>query len=313
MSVININHNTQATFMEAMADAGLEPHHRLIIEADGQLKRFRVKGDKPGSKNGWYILFNDGLAAGAFGNWKTDFTANWCAKKTAEMSNKERGSLKLKRQKAIRERELQRIQEQHDAAVKCGELWSHANPLVKTNHPYLLSKQVRAYGIRQLGSKLLIPVQDAQNRLVSIQFIMPDGSKIFKSGGRVKGCFMVIGELEDTVFICEGYATGATIHQATKQGVIVAFNAGNLSPVITALKAQGLDHLNIIIVADNDRLNPVNTGLVKGEECGRQHKLSCIYPTFTEQQKGSDFNDLACLAGFDVTRRCLINALKEIC
>jgi len=313
MSVININHDTQTAFMEAMVDAGLESHHRLIIEAYGQLKRFRVKGDKPGSKNGWYVLFNDGLAAGAFGNWKTDFTTNWCAKNSAEMSKVERDNLKLQRKKAIRERELQCIQEQHNAAVKCGELWSNANTLVNANYPYLLSKQVRAYGIRQWGENLLIPVQDAQNRLVSVQFIMPDGSKKFKAGGRVKGCFMVIGELEGTVFICEGYATGATIHQATKQGVIVAFNAGNLSPVITALQAQGRDHLKIIIVADNDSSNRINTGLIKAKECGNQHDLPVIYPTFTDQQKGSDFNDLACLAGFDVAKGALIKALGEMC
>lgn len=310
MAVININYVIDTLFLTAMADAGLEPHQSLIIEADGQLKRFRVKGDKSRSKNGWYVLFNDGVAAGSFGNWKTGFTSSWCAKHVNKMSKKERYSLGLQRQNAIRMREKQRIQDQHNVAVKCGELWSNANPLVKANHPYLLNKQIRAYGIRQLGNNLLIPVQTAQNRLVSLQFIMPDGSKTFKSGGSVKGCFMVIGELKGTVFICEGYATGATLHQAIGLGVIVAFNAGNISPVITALKAQGMDHLNIIIAADNDRSNTVNTGLIKGEECAILHGLELLSPRFKEQQKGSDFNDLAALIGFDLFAGYLLDAME---
>ena len=311
MSIININHNAEQLFIEKMAENGLVPHKALTIEADGQLKRFRVQGDKSGTKNGWYVLFNDGLMAGSFGNWKTGFTCSWCSKSNDKISKAERYKLKLQRQKATKERELQRLQEQHDTAIKCGKLWNAASQLVKANHPYLLNKQIRAYGIRQLGKNLLIPVQDAQNRLVSLQFIMPDGSKTFKSGGKVKGCFCLIGELKDTIFICEGYATAATIHQATGKSVIVAFNAANLSHVITALKARGLDYLNIIIVADNDASNKVNTGLIKGQECARLHNIPLIYPIFTDTQTGSDFNDLASLVGLNQAGDYLRNAVKE--
>lgn len=311
MSIISITHNAEQLFIEKMAESGLVAHKDLTIEADGKLKRFRVQGDKSGTKNGWYVLFNDGLMAGSFGNWKTGFTCSWCIKNEAEISKTDRYKIKQQRQKAIKERELQRIQEQHDTAIKCGKLWNDASQLVKANHPYLLSKKIRAYGIRQLGKNLLIPVQDAQNRLVSLQFIMPDGSKTFKSGGKVKGCFCLIGELKDTVFICEGYATGATIHQATGKSVIVAFNASNLSHVITALKAQGLGYLNIIVVADNDASNKVNTGLIKGQECARLHNLSLIYPTFAEMQTGSDFNDLASFVGLYAAGGYLMNAVKE--
>lgn len=310
--MINTSFDLQSSFMQVLTDAGVEPHNAFTVNTDGNITRFRVKGDKSGSKNGWYVLFNDGLVAGSFGNWKTGFTSSWCSKHANKMSKKEHYKVKLQRQKAVCLREQQRIQEQHDAAVKCGELWNNANPLVKANHPYLLHKQIKAYGIRQLGKNLLIPVQDAQNRLVSIQFIMPDGSKTFKAGGRIKGCFMVIGELKGTVFICEGYATGATIHQATKQGVIVAFNASNLSPVIDALKAEGVDNLKITIAADNDHNSKANTGLIKGKECARKHELPLVYPKFTKQQNGSDFNDLVPLVGFEEVEWYLNDVLKEM-
>jgi len=312
MSIVNINHNTEQSFVDAMLNNGLVAHKALAIEADGQLKRFRVQDDKSGTKNGWYVLFNDGLVAGSFGNWKTGFTCSWCAKNSEELSKGDRYQLKQQRIKASRERELQRHQEQHDTAIKCGQLWNDANQLVKANHPYLINKSIRAYGIRQLGKNLLIPVQDAQNRLVSLQFIMPNGDKTFKSGGKVKGCFCLIGELKGTMFICEGYATGATIHQATGKSVVVAFNASNLSAVISALKAQGLGYLNIIIVADNDALNKVNTGLIKGQECARAHNLTLIHPTFTETQKGSDFNDLVGFIGMKQAGEQLQQAVQEV-
>lgn len=311
MSIVNIEHNVEQLFLEKMAENGLTPHSSLTLEIDGNLKRFRVKGDKAGTKNGWYVLFNDGLLAGSFGNWKTGLTCSWCCKSDDKISKKERYKLKLQRQKAVKEREIQRRQEQYEAAIKCGELWHAANPLVKANHPYLLNKQIRAYGIRQLGKNLLVPVQNARNELVSLQFIMPDGHKTFKSGGKVKGCFCLIGELKGTLFLCEGYATGATIHQATGNSVIVAFNASNLTHVIASLKAQGMGYLNIIIVADNDALNKINTGLIKGQECARQHNLPLIYPTFTDTQTGSDFNDLAGLVGLKTAGDYLLNAVKE--
>lgn len=307
----NINVTPEQGFLEAMANNGVLAHKSLIIEPDGKIKRFRVKGDKSGTQNGWYVLFNDGLMAGTFGNWKTGITCNWCAKSNDKLSKKEHYKIKQQRIKASRERELQQIQEQHETAIKCGQLWSEASQLVKANHSYLVNKQIRAYAIRQLGKNLLIPIQDAQNRLVSLQFIMPNGDKVFKSGGKVKGCFCLIGNLLGTLFICEGYATGATIHQATGKSVIVAFNASNLSAVVTSLKAHGLGYLNIIIVADNDVDNKVNTGVIKGRECARMHNLPMIYPNFTKQQMGSDFNDLARFIGLDQAKEQLQKAMQE--
>jgi len=312
MNIVNISHKAEQSFIDAMAYNGLVAHKQLSIEADGKLKRFRIEGDKSGSKNGWYVLFNDGLMAGSYGNWKTGLSCSWCAKGNDNLNKKERYQLKQQRIKASRERELQQINDQHEAAIKCGKLWNDASQLVKANHSYLVNKNIRAYNIRQLGQNLLVPIQDAQNRLVSLQFIMPNGDKTFKSGGKVKGCFCVIGELKGSMFICEGYATGATIHQATGQGVIVAFNASNLSEVIAALKANGYGYLNIIIVADNDALNKVNTGLNKANECARTHNLPLIYPTFTDEQTGSDFNDLAAYIGIDKAGEQLKQAIQEV-
>ena len=37
---------------------------------DGDIQRFHVPDDNPGTRNGWYVLFLDGIACGVFGSWK---------------------------------------------------------------------------------------------------------------------------------------------------------------------------------------------------------------------------------------------------
>jgi len=299
-------------FLEVMASNGLVPYMPLDIEITGEIKRFRVEGDKLGSKNGWYILFNDGFLCGSFGNWKTGLTYSWSSHLESKITKVELRRLKQQREEAIKIRKTEKIYEQQKNAIKCGELWNSASKFVKSDHPYLISKNIKAFGTRQIGEKLLIPVQDVQNRLMSLQFIMPDGKKVFKSGGKVKGCFSLIGKLKDTILVCEGYATGMTIYEVTGKSVIVAFFASNLSHVVMALKDYGLNKLKIIIIADNDHLNKDNTGLDKATKCANLHNLPLIFPTFNYGQSGSDFNDLAALIGLNTVGELLKDAINEV-
>src|SRR5258708_6250867 len=48
------------------------------ILGDGSLHRFHIEGDRPGTRNGWYVLHLDGIPAGSFGSWKTGDTYTWC-------------------------------------------------------------------------------------------------------------------------------------------------------------------------------------------------------------------------------------------
>ena len=76
---------------------------------------------------------------------------------------------------------------------------------------------------------LLVPVFDGAE-IISVQTIPPEGKKLFQLGSRKKGGYFTIGEPSDTIYICEGYATAATIHELTGGQVIVGFDAGNLPP-----------------------------------------------------------------------------------
>ncbi|GHU13144.1 hypothetical protein FACS189449_08110 [Alphaproteobacteria bacterium] len=67
--------------------------------------------------------------------------------------------------------------------------------------------------------------------MVSLQKIYPNGLKKFHAGGRKKGCYFVIGEICDEVIICEGYATGASIHECIEKPVVVAFDQRDAGPI----------------------------------------------------------------------------------
>ena len=94
--------------------------------------------------------------------------------------------------------------------------------------PTLPRKKVDAFGIKQNGQKLLIPLRDHKGKLWSFQEIDHKGNKLFLKNGKVKGLFHNIGEQTDVIYIGEGYATMASVHAATGKASVVAFNAGNL-------------------------------------------------------------------------------------
>jgi len=127
-----------------------------------------------------------------------------------------------------------------DAAARQAQaLWSGASREIN-GHPCLLAKRIKAHGIRCSGDRLLIPVKDAAGHLHGIQAIGPDGSKRFNTGASLVGHFHLIGTPTRRLYLCEGYATGATIHEATGAAVAVAFHAGNLNPSLTIRDAEFL-------------------------------------------------------------------------
>ena len=285
---LNIDYVTE--FYNVMASAGLTPPERPV--SDDEIHRFKVEGDKQGSQNGWYVLYGGDIPAGGFGCWKRDINKTWKASNHGIMSDKARKRNAEKIEAIKNQRDHERRRRQIDAAVKSGELWTQASQEVATNHPYLIKKGIAPIDIKQLGDALLVPMQNALGELVNIQRITFDGQKRFMYGGAIKSCYCIISELSGVAFLCEGYATGVTIHQATSSGVIVAFNAGNLESVAKSLSLSR-PHLKLIMAADNDHQNADNTGLKKGQSIALGFNFPVEYPAFDSTDSGTDFNDLA--------------------
>lgn len=257
---------------------GYSPVEKIII--DGQVHRFTHIGHK--RDNIGYCFYEHG-------GWMHDHTIgktfNWnpnrvladpvAQKKIRQQQEKIKKELETQKKEAIKE------------AVK---LWEEG--VEPTNHPYLERKNIKPYGIKQKGNLLLIPVQNGSG-LSSLQTIDDEGDKLFLRGGEVKGRYHLLandGENLSTIIICEGYATAASIREATGYPVVAAFFASNLPPVAKHFKKE-YPESRIIIAADNDKHNEVNAGVQYANKCD-----GCeVRPV--QFDEGTDYNDLAAAAG----------------
>lgn len=299
--------STLEEFRQAITAAGLEAPD--VIHDDGAIHRFSP-GGRRGGLSGWYVLHSDSVAAGSFGCWREGLQSTWCAKSSEAMTAAERDAhrQRIKAMKAQRDdAEAARCKEEADkAAIR----WQAASSAC--THPYLVRKGVHAYGVRQDGETLLIPVRDTAGKLHSLQTITPDGEKRFK--GRMRGCYFSIGKPAGSIVVCEGYATGATIHEATGAAVAVAFNSGNVGLVVTALH-KAYPALTLVTAADDDHTTRGNPGLTAARQAALAVGGFVVVPQFPADRppKANDFNDLAAMAGLDAVRACFSEIEVLLC
>ena len=291
-------------FKQAMQNAGIEASAEII--ADGSLHRFTISGDKARSVNGWYVLHTDDPAAGSFGCWKRGISETWCGKshQTMTLAEKAAYAAKMEAVKLLREEVREKIQA--ECRGWCADAWGKAKDATNANH-YLKLKGINAYGVKAFKDTLLIPVRDMAGTIHGLQFIAPDGNKVFKTGTNKAGHFFKIGNSKDnTVIICEGYATGASIYQATGHAIVIAFDSGNLAAVSQVIRLKFPD-MKIIIAADDDYATEGNPGLTKATEAAKAVNGLLAVPIFPDKRgtKDSDFNDLARLVSSDAVKACI--------
>jgi len=176
--------------------------------------------------------------------------------------------------------------------------------ILATEHPYLTSKGISSHGVG-VSSKgdLVIPVLSGE-QLSSLQFISPDGSKRMLGGGKIKGCFGLIGQFnqnDNLVLLCEGYATAATLYECMGYPVFYCFNANNLYSVAETLVKEY--EFNPIICADNDSHLQKNIGAEKAIEASSGLILQAVMP-----DDAGDFNDLMLARN----KQAVIDTFKEV-
>ena len=287
-------------FKNAIASSGISPPANII--ADGKLHRFHVEGDKPRSENGWYILHED-PPAGAFGCWKRGISETWSCRehKTFTPEEKARHNANMEAQKRQRKEEQARVHA--ECRERSYSIWQHSEP-APANHPYLVRKGVRAHGLRQYQRALVVPVRGADGILHGLQFISAEKDesgkdKRFKSGTDKTGHYHGIGGSPETVlYLAEGYATAATVFEATGDPVAVCFDAGNLKSVAQNLR-QKFPDIKLIICGDDDKETDGNPGRSYAVEAARAVSGNAVFPSFPDGVTGTDFNDLAVNAGLD--------------
>lgn len=268
----------------------------LLPIPDGQIQRFHIPGDKAGSRNGWYVLHLGGIASGSFATWKTCEVHRWSSREPADWREAEQLRQRIEEARRWREAEQRRRwTEAEDWAIRW---WQAARP-ADARHPYLLAKGVQAHGLRQRGDELLVPLVHA-GRVVNLQRIALDGSKRFLFGGRVTGCYSPIGRIEvgGLLYVCEGWATGATLHEHTGAAVACAMNAGNLLAVGAHLRRTYPD-CSLIFAGDDDRQTAAegkgNPGRIAANAAAAAVGGEVVFPAWPAGAPPtlSDFNDLA--------------------
>ncbi|WP_448645632.1 toprim domain-containing protein [Pseudomonas mohnii] len=258
---------------------------------DGAIHRFRVPDDNPGTLNGWYVLYLDGIASGAFGSWKSGGASTWCSREPVDAREAEQ--VRQRVEQARRQREAEQQRRQLKAANLAQRWWRDARR-ADPDHPYLIAKGVRSHSLRQRRDELLVPLYSG-GVLVNLQRIAPDGSKRFMFGGRIKGAYSPLGRITPgkPLCICEGWATGATLHESGYT-VACAMNAGNLKPVALALRAE-YHTTEIIIAGDDDRRTEGNPGRTAANTAAAAVGGQVAFPEWPEGAPDdlTDFNDLA--------------------
>jgi putative DNA primase/helicase len=237
---------------DAMIEAGLTPPDH--IEMDGKIHRFNsgTKGSGgAGKRPGWYVAFDDGIPAGRFGCWREGLDLAWRAEVGRPLSVADEMAYTRRQSEARAARDAERELSKNTAQDVVSRIWEDAGP-ASPDHPYLKAKGIKPNGARVTGDgRLVVPMYTGDGELSSIQYIDGQGGKLYHAQASTGGCWWLLGTIEDSgpVYVAEGFATAATIHEATGRPCAVAYSASNIVPVVGDVRARAN---NVVIVADND-------------------------------------------------------------
>ncbi len=324
-------------FKKFLADNGFFPPEIPVDQT--KIYRFQREG-KRGKRNAWLIAFSNfqvdtgkEYLVAVFGDWSTgeEFTfksggVSFSAhdKQVIDKQIRER-KIKAEREKFFFQKETQKeaielLQYAHNYAtgsVKPRGMESGAGADGEIDFcPYLVRKGFEKGALfgaalyRGLDDKpcTLVPMRDSNGVLWGLQRIYSDGAKFFLSGQRVDGLFHVIGDeiktgQEGILTLCEGFATGASLHLATGRKIVVCFTANNLEKVAQVLRKENPD-CGFLICGDDDRFNKDgNAGREGAEKAAIRTLGKTVYPTFTwGNDTGTDFNDLHLESGLESVR-----------
>ena len=223
-------------------------------------------------------------------------------------SDADQGARTRARQKAAEQESRARAGSQREAAAAARRMWSEASE--EGTSPYLDRKRVKPHGVRfAADGVLLVPLRDIAGNLRSVQRILPEvppgksKDKLLLKGSEKTGLHHWCGTPEGArvLLLAEGYATAASIHEATRIPCAMAVDAGNLVHVAKAVRLR-YPEACIFVCADDDRHTEARTGRNPGREGAT--RAAAILGTELFLPEGleaheTDFNDLHARAGLE--------------
>lgn len=294
-------------FGRALRAAGLQIEGEPVM--DGTMQRVPVAGDVGKETSGAYVGHSDGHPAGYIQNFKQDVAENWkYSGRSESLTDIDRARAETEAKQKLQERQAARDAAHLSAAARAQWAWEDAKPLSSLDPAgeawpkYLVDKGIDqpVHNVRVTDDgKLLVPAQDADGKIWSVQTIDDVGEKSFMKGGRKAGCFVEISPPADNsaqvIGIAEGMATAATLTQCAPgepaMAVYVAFDAYNLRAAAETLAAKH-PGTPIVIFGDDDAGKKKNVGRSKAEEAAKAVGGVAAFPKFAAGLSGKDFNDL---------------------
>ena len=211
----------------------------------------------------------------------------------------------------LRDEQLKIEADNASAAEEAAALWEQSSDAGESL--YLQRKGIKPYGVRfATDDWLLVPMRNGAGQLLNVQRIAPEKpasdspDKLFLKGGRKSGLWHLVGDVVESavLLVAEGYATAASLHEATGYPVAVAFDAGNLAHVAKALRKLYPAAL-LVLCGDDDVQTFARTGNNPGRDkataAARAVRGLAVFPE-PLQADGSDFNDLHQAAGLEAVR-----------
>lgn len=311
------------------ADYGLEPEQPLIF---GKLTRCKTAQDQGKEKNGWYVVHEhrtekgETLIFGSFGDWRSGETQK-IKVKAGRISPEEREVMRARQEDAKRRAAEIAANASRRAANRAAGLFKRMPE--KGRSEYLDRKQIVGFGVRYAprSGAFLVPMCNVRDQIVGLQVVFPvkqedtgRDKSYWPYGMSKEGAFHLIGphpEPGEPVLVCEGYATGASLHMATSLTVAIAFDAGNLLVVSKAMRER-FPGCPLIVCRDDDwKTKRPNGDLWNlGEEKANNAALvvggQVVAPIFSgeREEKWTDFNDLHVAEGLEAVRRQVLAVVK---
>lgn len=315
-------------FLHYIQELGFEPKGGKII-SDNKWHQAKATGDTGNWFSGTYsmkIVDADFAIGCCFSRKDPDTKYNWHSKTGEKLTPEERKRINREIKAKQKAKELTEARYQERIANR---LTKYCKALPKaTEHPYLKNKGIAPHGAkyRKKTGELILPCRKIDGKVWTIQKINKVGGKYLFIGGRKKGSYIAFAKKGDDfsiMAVCEGFATGASIREATGLVTISAIDSGNLKPVLKDLKKKYPD-TRFIICADNDIFTRNakgelwNVGKIKADEAAASigGAYVCL-PRFTDTEnyrrsKYSDYNDVHALEGLAEVKKQIEEIINKI-
>lgn len=294
----------------------------LVIEGDpvmdGQIHRVPVAGGRPGAKDGAYSGHEDGHPNGWWQNYRSGERGKWLATGHV-LTSEAKAILRKESAEKLADREELRKEDQARAMKRAYAKWMNAEP-ASPDHPYLTRKGVAAYNLRQdKHGNLMVPGYDEHGRIQTLEYINKDGAKWYEKDCPKKGAMAMLPDQDalkgEVILMVEGYATGASVHQAAGLPVAVAFDAGNIKDAALAIKRK-MPGVKLTICADNDARisDDRNVGVLKAKEAAAAVGAKVVVADFSkseQERRLTDFNDLHQTRGLGAVRDSIMAKVNE--